>query len=111
MNWINFPRGSGKTKMLIQTAYATGYPIITWEHGQADAISDTAHRMGLIVTVIPVSEYINHYHWQYDKVLLDEADKIVESALTSMLRAEVIAATVSIPMIHANLDMQSGGKE
>lgn len=110
MNWINFPRGSGKTKMLIQTAYATGYPIITWEHGQAFAIEDMARKMGLTVTVIPVSEYINN-RLHYDKVLLDEADKIVEAALTSMLHAEVIAGAVSIPMIDVNLDMQRGDKE
>lgn len=110
MNWINFPRGSGKTKMLIQVAYATGYPIITWEYSQANAIEDTAHRMGLNVTVIPVSEYVNQ-HLHYDKILLDEADKIVEAALSSMLHAEVIAGAVSIPMIDVNLDMQSGGKE
>ena len=45
MRFINKGRGTGKTTMMIHSAYTTGYPIIVTNHIRKDLILQQAHEM------------------------------------------------------------------
>ena len=46
MKFINMGRRSGKTTMLIHTAYITGTPIIVWDRKRAENVFQQAVSMG-----------------------------------------------------------------
>lgn len=97
MRLINMARRSGKTTLLINTAFTTGYPIIVRDSARAKAVKDQAQALGLDIEVFSYLDWINgHYH--KDKVLIDEATELIEGALTSLLRAEIVACTLTVPM-------------
>ena len=101
MRFINMARRSGKTTLLINTAYATGYPIIVRDSARAKVIIDQAKSLGLDIKVFSYLDWINsHYH--DNKILIDEASDLITDALSSLLKAEVIACTFSIPMVEIN---------
>jgi hypothetical protein len=90
-------RRSGKTTLLINAAYTTGYPIIVKDSARAKAVKDQAESLGLDIKVFSYLDWINsHYH--DNKILIDEATELIEGALTGLLRAEVVACTFTIPM-------------
>ena len=112
MKYINMGRGSGKTVMLIHTAYVTDYPIIVWDAKRVEQVLNTARSMGLNgIKVFTVNEWAR-LHMRTDKVVVDEGKEIIEAALTSLLHAEVQAVTFTEPMIE-NLnkkgEMQKNG--
>lgn len=99
MRFINMARRSGKTTLLINSAYVTGYPIIVYDKARAKSVMDQAKSLGLDINVFTFHEWINnHYHNPINKVYIDEASELIEGALTSLLEAEVIACTVTIPL-------------
>lgn len=98
MRFINMARRSGKTTLLINTAYTTGYPIIVRDSARAKAVKDQAKALGLDIMVVSYMDWING-HYPDNKVLVDEATEFIDGALTSLLRAEVVACTFTIPMI------------
>lgn len=90
-------RRSGKTTLLIYAAYTTGYPIIVRDSARAKSVMDQAKSLGLDIKVFSYLDWINcHYH--DNKVLVDEATELIDGALTSLLKAEVVACTFTIPM-------------
>lgn len=97
MRFINMARRSGKTTLLINSAYTTGYPIIVKDRARATAIKDQAKALGLDIEVYTLNEWL-YAHCCRDKVFIDEAADIIESALISILKAEVVACTFTIPM-------------
>ena len=102
MRFINMARRSGKTTLLINSAYTTGYPIIVKDKARAAAVKDQAKALGLDIEVYTLTEWLNTYRCYPKKVFLDEAADIIEGALISALKAEVVACTFSIPMIEIN---------
>jgi hypothetical protein len=90
-------RRSGKTALMINSAYTTGYPIIVYDKARAATVKNQAKSLGLDIEVYTVKEWITA-HCPCNKVLIDEAADIIEGALTSLLRAEVVACTFTIPM-------------
>ena len=97
MRYINMARRTGKTTLLINAAYTTGYPIIVRDSARAKAVKDQAKALGLDIKVFSYLEWIGG-HYLENKVLVDEATELIEGALTGLLRAEVVACTFSIPM-------------
>lgn len=101
MRFINRARQSGKTTLLINSAYATGYPIIVYDKARAAAVENQAKSLGLDIAVYTVDEWLRG-RCPCNKVFIDEAADIIEGALTSVLKAEVVACTFSIPMTEIN---------
>lgn len=103
LKFVNLKRRSGKTTMLIHTAYVTGYPIITGTTQMRDILIEQAYKkMGLEgVNVFTLHEWIeiSRHATTVGKVLIDEAESIIDYALRELLQAEVVAASFSIPMI------------
>lgn len=97
MRFINMARRSGKTTLLINSAYTTGYPIIVYDKARAAAVKKQAKSLGLDIEVYTVNEWITA-HFLCNKVFIDEAADIIEGALTSLLNAEIVACTFTIPM-------------
>lgn len=102
MKIINRPRASGKTTMLINTAYTTGYPIITSTTQMRDfLIKQAFEKMGLEgVNVFTLHEWLDiaRHTTKVEKVLIDEAESIIDYALRETLQAEIVACTMSVPM-------------
>lgn len=100
MRFINMPRRSGKTKMLIEAAYITGYPIIAFDSNRAKLVKEQAEKMGLVIDVFSLQEFkrrdINNY---FNNALIDEGTNIIELALKETLGTNVAACTLTLPMI------------
>lgn len=90
-------RRSGKTTLLINSAYATGYPILVKDKARAAAVKAQAKALSLDIEVYTVNEWITA-HYPCNKVFIDEAADIIEGALVSLLKTEVVACTFTIPM-------------
>lgn len=98
MRFINMARRSGKTTLLINSSYTTGYPIIVRDRARAAAIKDQAKALGMDIEVYTLNEWLTVLGCRRDKVFIDEAADIIEGALISILKAEVVACTFTIPM-------------
>lgn len=100
MKFINRPRRTGITTMLIATAYITGYPIIVVNENFARCIKDQARKTGYNIEVYTVSEWRNIFACgaPRENVLIDEADGVIELALENLLRCKVAACTLTLPM-------------
>ena len=101
MRFINMARRTGKTTLLINSSYTTGYPIIVKDSARAKAVKDQAKALGLDIEVISYLDWINGHYYD-NKVLIDEATELIEGALTRLLRAEVVACTFTIPFTEIN---------
>ena len=102
MKYINVKRQNGKTTMLIHASYVTGYPIITSTAQMANFIIAQAKKMGLDIRVYSIGEWKripHHIEHEVENVLIDEAQDIISDALKEALRANVVASTMSIPML------------
>ena len=75
MRIINRGRGTGKTAMLISTAYVTGKPIITSTMNNKNSLLDMAEKMSISanIEVYTINEWLE-YHKLYmpnNEILLD----------------------------------------
>ena len=110
MKLINMKRRSGKTTMLINTAYIMETPIITWDSARADNVKAQAQKMGLDVEVYSLEEWRNSARLrcgQNQGVLVDEAGAFFSRYLEETLHAPVVAATITLPMIESK-DVEEG---
>ena len=96
--YLNLKRRSGKTTMLINTAYATGYPIITGTTQMRNAVKAQATKMGFNnIDVYCINEWleITRHTTTVEKVLIDEAESIIDYALKDTLQAEIVAVSAN----------------
>ena len=101
MRFINRPRGSGKTTMLINSAYITGYPIIVPTLAHKNFIIEKSKDMNcnnIEVYTIKEWEIIRKNKPVSDKVYVDDIESLLRQVLNEYLHAEVVAATLSLPM-------------
>lgn len=102
MKIINRARRSGKTTILINTAYATETPIITADTMRAKAVKAQAKKMGLEgIRVYSVGEYVDRGRFEAprkDRILIDEVEPVLELVLKNFFCADIIACTMSLPM-------------
>ena len=103
MRFLNMARRSGKTTMLIYTAYAVGVPIITMDKPRAANIKMQAKKLGLDVEVYDLYEW-NRSKGTREDILIDEAEQIIGLALNSYLNADVLACSFTIPMIEGFIE-------
>lgn len=102
MRIINRGRGTGKTTMLISTAYVTGKPIITSTMSNKNNLMDTAKTMGISdnIEVYTINEWLE-LHRPYipnNEILVDNIELMLGEVLSKYLNANVIAGTMTIPM-------------
>lgn len=100
MRLINRGRGTGKTTMMIHTAYVTGYPIIVTTHTRKDYVLQQAHEMNCDgINVYTVEEWNRLIHiGKNNYALVDEVKELLEKALNDYLKTNVVAATLSLEM-------------
>ena len=102
MRIINRGRATGKTAMLISTAYVTGKPIVTSTMNNKNSLMSMAEKMGIStnVEVYTINEWLE-YHRSYmpnNEILVDNVELILGDVLSKFLNANVIAGTMTVPM-------------
>ena len=115
MKIINRGRGTGKTTMLISTAYVTGRPIITYTKNNKNNLINTANAMGISdnIEVYTMNEWLERHklYTLNDGILVDNVELILVEALSKFLNANVIAGTMTIPMDNIKDDVKENGKK
>lgn len=97
MRIINMPRRSGKTRMLIESAFVTGIPILVKDENKRKMVLELANGMGFgDVEVLTLQDITACGFFPRRKVLIDECEDLITNALQSYLDCEVVAATMSI---------------
>lgn len=93
MKFIIKDRGMGKTTQLIYTSEVTGYPIATMSSASIAYIKTMAEEMGCdIPDPITYNDLVNRKgmgNRQYDNILVDDANLIIEKALNEYLHCNV----------------------
>ena len=97
MRYLIKGRGQGKTYKLIIASEVTGYPILVLDEKRKRFLIDMAKEMGCYIPE-PISyerrkRCTDGLH--IEKLLIDDAEKIIESALNTTLRSEVVAVTLT----------------
>lgn len=115
MRIINRGRGTGKTAMLISTAYVTGKPIITSTMNTKNSLLDMAERMGISanIEVYTINEWLE-YHKLYmpnNEILVDNVELILGDVLSKFLNANVITGTMSVPMDNIKDDAKENSRK
>jgi hypothetical protein len=115
MRIINRGRGTGKTAMLISTAYVTGKPIITSTMNTKNSLLDMAERMGISanIEVYTINEWLE-YHKLYmpnNEILVDNVELILGDVLSKFLNANIIAGTMSVPMDNIKDDAKENSRK
>lgn len=114
MKIINRGRGTGKTAMLISTAYVTGNPIITYTMSNKNNLMDTAKKMGVLdgIDVYTISEWLDIHgsHTSNNKILVNNVESMLGEALSKFLDADVIAGTMTAPMDDVKNDIKEKDK-
>ena len=104
MNIINGERASGRTTMLIHAAYVTGARIICPTSPMARYVDGMAKDEGLDILepmgALQYAEDTVHGLRRNERILLDNAEKIIEEALNSYFRGVTVEAiTINCPNV------------
>lgn len=101
MKIINRERFSGKSMMLLYSAYTNGQPIIVYNLERKNFLLNMAKELNVKVHIYTLQEYRETGKVDPNKgILIDDAEKIIENALNNYLRSEVVAITLCIPCEH-----------
>lgn len=100
MRFINNARRTGKTVMMIHSAYITGYPIIVTTQQRKELIIKQAQDMHCNdIDVYTVEEWNRlKIHHITENVFVDEVEDLLKKILNEYLSVNVVAATLSLPM-------------
>jgi len=109
MKFINMARQNGKTAMLINAAYVNNVPILVPSEKRKEFVKKQAESMGLKVEVYSLHEFIiRRIH--VSEFYIDDAEEVIEKALTEMLGAPVRACTMSVPYIERKREEKENGQ-
>ena len=99
MIYIQRPRGGNKTTTLCYLSEATRYPIVTHSQRQVAYIKELAEKLQLNIPDPITVEDIRHNgktKGRHDiSLLIDDAEDIIEAALTEYLSAKPFAVTLT----------------
>lgn len=97
MRYLIKGRQQGKTSKLIITSEVTGYPILVLDEKRKLFLIDMANEMGCHIPEPITYEWCKRYTSgiPIKKILIDDAEKIIESVLNTTLRSEVVAVTLT----------------
>lgn len=97
MRYLIKGRQQGKTYKLIIASEVTGYPILVLDEKRKDFLIDMAKEMGCDIPK-PIT-YLTFRGYReglpIERILIDDAEKIIEKALNETLRVEVVAVTLT----------------
>lgn len=115
MRIINRERGTGKTAMLISTAYVTGKPIITSTMNNKNSLMGMAKAMGMSnnIEVYTINEWLE-FHRSYtpnNEILIDNVELILDEVMSKFLNANVIAGTMTVPIDNVENDIKETDKK
>ncbi len=97
MRFINRARQSGKSSMLVSTAYVMNYPIVVDTAARKENLKALAYKMRCKDVLIITVQEMRYIHGNNpEKVLIDEADSIIGKALNEYLHTNVVAASLSL---------------
>lgn len=105
MQLIVKDRGAGKTHMLIQTSAITGYPIVCFGDYQAGWTKEKAELLGLdIPDPISIRQLRNENisTQMRDKVLVDDIQMILKSAIAEHLGVKEVVTAICTPFYSKN---------
>lgn len=105
MQLIVKDRGAGKTHMLIQTSAITGYPIVCFGDYQAGWTKEKAKLLGLdIPDPISIRQLRNENisTQMRDKVLVDDIQMILKSAIAEHLGVKEVVTATCTPFYSKN---------
>lgn len=110
MRFINKARQSGKTVMMIHSAYTTGYPIIVTTQQRKELIIKQAQDISCDnIEVCTVEEWNrSRVHHMTENIFVDEAEDLLKKILNEYLHANVVAATLSLPMNDKRVRFSNG---
>ena len=97
MRYLIKGRQQGKTYKLIIASEVTGYPILVSDEKRRGFVIDMAKEMGCHIPE-PISYERRKRYMDglpSERILIDDAEKIIESALNATLRSEVVAITLT----------------
>ena len=97
MRYLIKGRQQGKTYKLIIASEVTGYPILVLDEKRKGFLIDMAKEMGCYIPEPITYERCKKYMdgLPCERILIDDAEKIIESALNATLRSEVVAVTLT----------------
>ena len=97
MRFVIGGRQSGKTTRILYTADTMGYPIVVSTSKRKEIISDLAKKLNLSnVDVVTYMEYEMYRAGKYaEKVLIDDAENIVEKCLERYFHCKIGAVTLT----------------
>ena len=89
-------RGAGKTTGLIWQSSLTGYPIVCATEQSVIYIKDMANHLGIKIPE-PISAFkiATQHGVKYNKVLVDNAEWVLQILISSLTHASVAAITMS----------------
>lgn len=97
MRYLIKGRQQGKTTKLIVASEVTGYPILVSDEKRRVFLIDMAKEIGC-----DIPEPVSYERYKrcsdglhIERLLIDDAEKIIESALNTALRSEVVAVTIT----------------
>lgn len=103
MKIINGERGSGRTTILIHTAYTTGARIICPNRPQAKFVKESAQEEGLeILEPMAFRDFMEKSCRglaREEKVLFDNADMALAEIMRDYFHVEVAAITINSPNV------------
>lgn len=103
MRIINRGRRTGKTTMLIYSAYTTGSPIIVYDSARARSVKAQAKELGCDIDVFTIKEWAQLPRpAKNTSIFIDEAAEIMELALQCLTGSVVLACTITIPFTDNN---------
>lgn len=115
MKIINRGHGTGKTAMLISTAYVTEKPIITPTMNNKNSLLDMAERMGISanIEVYTMNEWLECHksYMSSNEILVDNVELILGDVLSKFFNTNVIAGTMTVPMDNIKDDVKENGKK
>ena len=115
MRIINRGRRTGKTAMLISSAYVTGKPIITSTMNSKNNLMSMAEKMGIStnIEVYTINEWLecHRVYKQSNEILVDNVELILGDVLSKFLNANVIAGTMTVPMDDAKDDTKESDRK
>ena len=98
MKIINRARRSGKTTMLIYSAYCTQAPILVKDSARARSVIEQSKELGCNIEVFTLREWSQLRGVdKKSSIFIDEATDIIELALQCLTGSQVLACTVTIP--------------
>ena len=100
---INLPRGGGKTTALVYASAVDKVPILCFNTDHLRYIKKLAKKLGVNIPepLICIRSELEHLgRFDFDKILIDDAEVVVPVLIKELIGAEIKGMTMSVSMVH-----------